>query len=327
MAQSNPQSERADVYARITAQIVAAIEAGAGEYRMPWHGSDPSIARPINVASGKAYRGVNRLALWIAAQSACYPSGVWGTYRHWQALGAQVRKGERATTVVFWKEVGPLDRRTTARTSFERRRFLARGYSVFNQAQVDNYEADVPPCCLKRRASRRLTRSTPISASARSTADVRLTFSPRATGSTCPRSRPSKTRRPTTASSIMRRRMPRRPRIGSGGTCRAASAQRRMRWRRSWPTSVPAWCWPTWVSRLNPGLITPPISHLGSRAEAQHVRLKNDTAAIFTAAEQGPGRRGLDACPAAAADGDRGLITTCIRAGECHTGAGLITAG
>jgi antirestriction protein ArdC len=72
MAQSNPQSERADVYARITAQIVAAIEAGAGEYRMPWHGSDPSIARPINVASGKAYRGVNRLALWIAAQSACY---------------------------------------------------------------------------------------------------------------------------------------------------------------------------------------------------------------------------------------------------------------
>src|SRR4051812_15002746 len=117
MAQSNPQSERADIYTRITAQIVAAIEAGAGEYRMPWHGSDPSIARPINVASGKAYRGVNRLALWIAAQSAGYPSGVWGTYRCWQALGAQVRKGERATTVVFWKEVGPLARGTTARTS------------------------------------------------------------------------------------------------------------------------------------------------------------------------------------------------------------------
>ena len=88
MPRSNPQPERADVYTRITAQIVAAIEAGAGEYRMPWHGSDPSIARPINVASGKAYRGVNRLALWIAAQSAGYPSGVWGTYHCWQALGA-----------------------------------------------------------------------------------------------------------------------------------------------------------------------------------------------------------------------------------------------
>src|SRR3954467_3764854 len=72
MSRSNSQPERADIYTRITAQIVAAIEAGAGEYRMPWHGSDPSVARPINVASGKAYRGVNRLALWIAAQSACY---------------------------------------------------------------------------------------------------------------------------------------------------------------------------------------------------------------------------------------------------------------
>jgi antirestriction protein ArdC len=137
-------SDRADVYARVTAQIIAAIEAGAGEYRMPWHGSDPSIARPINVASGKAYRGVNRLALWIAAQSACYPSGVWGTYRHWQALGAQVRKGERATTVVFWKEVGSARSEDDSEDESERRRFLARGYSVFNQAQVDNYEADAP---------------------------------------------------------------------------------------------------------------------------------------------------------------------------------------
>jgi antirestriction protein ArdC len=137
-------SDRADVYARVTAQIVAAIEAGAGEYRMPWHGSDPSIARPINVASGKAYRGVNRLALWIAAQSACYPSGIWGTYRHWQALGAQVRKGERATTVVFWKEVGSARSGDDGEDEPERRRFLARGYCVFNQAQVDNYEADAP---------------------------------------------------------------------------------------------------------------------------------------------------------------------------------------
>ncbi len=133
------------LYARITAQIVAAIEAGAGEYRMPWHCSDPSVARPTNVASGKAYRGVNRLVLWIAAQSGCHPSGLWGTYRHWQALGAQVRKGERATTVVFWKEIGSARSQDDDQDENERgRRFLARGYSVFNRAQVDNYEAEAP---------------------------------------------------------------------------------------------------------------------------------------------------------------------------------------
>jgi antirestriction protein ArdC len=29
--------DRTDVYTRITAEIVAAIEAGAGEFKMPWH--------------------------------------------------------------------------------------------------------------------------------------------------------------------------------------------------------------------------------------------------------------------------------------------------
>ena len=87
--------DRADVYARITAEIVAAIEAGAGDYHMPWHHDGAATARPVNVASGKTYRGVNVLALWVAAHSAGYPTGVWGTYRQWQELGARVRKGER----------------------------------------------------------------------------------------------------------------------------------------------------------------------------------------------------------------------------------------
>lgn len=137
--------DRADVYARITAEIVAAIEAGAGEYVMPWHHNGSSTARPINVASGKAYRGVNTLALWVAAQSAAYPMGLWGTYRQWQALGAQVRKGERSTTVVFWKQIGgdSDEDDSGADDGAERRRFFARGYSVFNCAQVDGYEPEL----------------------------------------------------------------------------------------------------------------------------------------------------------------------------------------
>ena len=80
--------DRADICTRITAEIVAAIEAGVGEWRMPWHHDGASTARPVNVASRKGYRGVNVLALWIASQAAGYPTGVWGTYRQWQAAGA-----------------------------------------------------------------------------------------------------------------------------------------------------------------------------------------------------------------------------------------------
>jgi antirestriction protein ArdC len=107
--------DRTDVYTRITAEIVAAIEAGAGEFRMPWHHNGASTARPANIALGKGYRGVNVLALWVAAEIVRYDIGLWGTYRQWQALDAQVRKDERGTTVVLWKDSDSGRRRRPAR--------------------------------------------------------------------------------------------------------------------------------------------------------------------------------------------------------------------
>ena len=135
--------DRTDVYTRITAEIVAAIEAGAGEFKMPWHHNGTSTARPANIASGKGYRGVNVLALWVAAEIARYDNGLWGTYRQWQALDAQVRKGERGTTVVLWKEVTPAggDDRLGDEDGPPRRIF-ARAFTVFNVAQVDGYQPE-----------------------------------------------------------------------------------------------------------------------------------------------------------------------------------------
>ena len=141
-------SPRTDVYSRITAEIVAAIENGAGEWRMPWHHDGSSIARPRNVASDKGYRGINILALWVAARRTGYTSGIWGTYQQWAQLGCQVRKGEKATTVVFWKELRKSDSgdaesdaadRSDDDNSHGRARFFARGYCVFNASQVDDY--------------------------------------------------------------------------------------------------------------------------------------------------------------------------------------------
>jgi hypothetical protein len=42
-----------DVYARVTAQIINAIEQGVGTWRMPWHASGRYVFSPINVASKK----------------------------------------------------------------------------------------------------------------------------------------------------------------------------------------------------------------------------------------------------------------------------------
>src|SRR5208283_3186179 len=96
---TSTSTNRADVYSRITAEIIATIERGAGEWRAPWFHNGASVARPTNVASGKRYRGINTLALWTAGLAAKYGDGLWGTYKQWQEAGAQVRQGERSTTV------------------------------------------------------------------------------------------------------------------------------------------------------------------------------------------------------------------------------------
>jgi antirestriction protein ArdC len=111
---------------------------------MPWHHDGSATSRPVNAGTGKAYRGSNILSLWIAAQAAGYTSGRWASYRQWQALGAQVRKGEQATTIVFWKinqRGEDADGGDDPQEGRGRTRMFARGYSVFNEAQVDGYAA------------------------------------------------------------------------------------------------------------------------------------------------------------------------------------------
>lgn len=139
---------RFDVHEAITNQIIAAIEAGTGKLQMPWHRSGANIMRPVNVSSGNAYRGVNTVALWAAADSFGYENGLWGTYRQWQDRGAQVRKGEKSSLIVFYREFDSDDaddRDDNDRDDNDRaRRCMARASRVFNIAQVDGYVIDEP---------------------------------------------------------------------------------------------------------------------------------------------------------------------------------------
>jgi len=136
----------ADIYARVTQQIIAAIETGAatGSFRMPWHNWGEQPLRPINATTGRAYRGINTLLLWAAAEAGAYLSGRWATYRQWSETGAQVRKGEKSTFIIFWKNsttTGPAADIDDADTATAYGRFVARAFHVFNEDQVDGAPA------------------------------------------------------------------------------------------------------------------------------------------------------------------------------------------
>jgi antirestriction protein ArdC len=129
---------RRDVHRAITDAIAAAIEAGAGEYKMPWHGG---LKRPVNAYTKKAYHGGNVIALWNAASHSHFRSSLWATYRQWAVLGAQVRKGERGSVVVFYKTISSSPEGEECKTvqKTTQPRMVARASWVFNLEQTDGW--------------------------------------------------------------------------------------------------------------------------------------------------------------------------------------------
>ena len=155
-----------DIYEKVTNQIVAAIEAGASNYRMPWHAAAGGSPLPVNAVSKRGYRGINVLALWAAAHAKGYASNVWATYKQWQELGAQVRKDEKSALVVLWKfpEREAIEEEPAEENGQKKGRgVLARGYFVFNAEQVEGMRPPRSPGSTPRCESRRPKTSLPRS--------------------------------------------------------------------------------------------------------------------------------------------------------------------
>lgn len=96
--------KRIDVHDAITRKIVAAIEAGAGTFEMPWHRPGVAFTLPKNALTDKAYRGSNVLSLWIDADAKKFEHQVWATFKQWLELDAPVRKGEKGSLIVKYGE-------------------------------------------------------------------------------------------------------------------------------------------------------------------------------------------------------------------------------
>lgn len=130
-----------DVHQEITNRIINALES-AGEFQLPWITDKAgAFSRPINVATSNHYNGVNIISLWISALAQSYTSNIWGTYRQWQAKGYQVRKGEKASLVVFYKTIASDREDATQEVGDNTQRTIARASWVFNAAQVDGFDA------------------------------------------------------------------------------------------------------------------------------------------------------------------------------------------
>lgn len=131
------KAQRRDIHAEITNKLIAAIEADPGKPSMPWRRASGPLFMPVNALTKNPYNGINIVSLWVAAECLGYTAPVWATYRQWSELGAQVRKGEKSSLVIFYKEYESEPDPDNADNDGKRR--VARASYVFNASQVDGY--------------------------------------------------------------------------------------------------------------------------------------------------------------------------------------------
>lgn len=142
-----------DVYERVTAAIVAALEAGTRPWMQPWNAAHVAgpISRPLR-HDGTPYRGVNVLLLWMAAMDNGYLAPHWMTYKQAQELGGQVRKGEHGSLVMFANAIQRTETDEKTGQDVEIEIPFMKGYTVFNADQIDGlpdrYRATAPALVL-----------------------------------------------------------------------------------------------------------------------------------------------------------------------------------
>ena len=132
---------RTDIYSRVTNKIIADLEQGVRTWQKPWSAAHTSgritVPRRHN---GTPYRGVNILLLWSATLDQGFSAPLWMTYKQATTLGAQVRKGEHGSVVVYADHFTKTETDDQGQES-EREIPFMKGYTVFNVEQIDGLPA------------------------------------------------------------------------------------------------------------------------------------------------------------------------------------------
>ncbi len=118
-----------DIYQQITDKIIAALEAGSAPWVKPWS----SLGAPRNAVTGREYSGINTVLLAMSE----FSSNQWLTYQQAKTAGGNVRKGEKGTTVVFFKPLTIQEKQDAQGDDKEKVIPLLRTFTVFNTQQIE----------------------------------------------------------------------------------------------------------------------------------------------------------------------------------------------
>lgn len=122
-----------DLYQSVTDSIIQKMETSGANWVNPFNKSRNSL-KPYNATTGKAYRGINTVLLNFTP----FTSNAWASFNQWRAANCAVRKGEKASIVVFFSMLEKKNQQTGETDKFP----MLKYFNVFNADQVDGDLAD-----------------------------------------------------------------------------------------------------------------------------------------------------------------------------------------
>ena len=130
-------ADKANAYEIVAQTIIKALESGdVAPWRKPWVSNG---YKAKSLSSRKTYKGTNAWLLAVSAMSNGYNSPWWGTYKQITELGGSVRKGEKGTPVVLYKQV-----EKETETGDTKKFGIMRYFTVFSAEQADWEEGKAP---------------------------------------------------------------------------------------------------------------------------------------------------------------------------------------
>lgn len=119
-----------DIYAAVTDRMIAQLEQGIIPWNKPWTGIRSGA---VSGTTGKPYSLLNQMLLG--------KPGEWYTWNQIQKLGGKVRKGEKSSMVVFWKQTAIKEEDPATGEKVERLIPMLKYFNVFHVDQCEGIEA------------------------------------------------------------------------------------------------------------------------------------------------------------------------------------------
>ncbi|CAH1538282.1 DNA primase TraC [Vibrio jasicida] len=124
-----------DMYQVVTDKVIAALEKGVKPWVCPWDRTGDYSMFPVNFKTKSVYSGINILLLWSETAEKGFSSPFWLTFKQAQELGGNVIKGQKGTTIIYYK-MWEKENEEGEKESIP----MLKTFVVFNLDQIENID-------------------------------------------------------------------------------------------------------------------------------------------------------------------------------------------